>query len=567
MRIDPRTLLQRAITAGCAAGTLGAAVAAEAADTGWPIYGGNYQKWHYSELARINRDNVHKLSFAWARSLGNAFGQESTPLVVGDTLFVTSANGPQHVMALDAATGAIRWKVDLEMPVGVQQYACCGVVNRGVAYSDGLVFVGRLDGALTALDAKTGEEVWTADVVDYKQGSVITSPPLVVKDLVITGFGGGEYGARGYIVAFDKKTGKERWKTWTVPGPGEPGNESWKGDSWKYGGGTVWLVASYDPERDLAYFGTSNPSPWNALVRGPNTSDYGPYTNKWTAATIAVDPDDGKIVWGFQSTPHDAWDYDGVNELVLVDIDVDGDGKPDPVGLKADRNGFFFVLDRTNGKALSAETFVPTNWANGYDLTAQRPIEDPTKRPGLKKKAVDICPNLLGGKNWMPMAWSPQTKLVYIPANNLCMDMEDSEVEYKRGSFYLGKDFPTKAGPGGYLGELIAWDPVARKKVWGIQEKWPFNGGVLATAGGLVFAGNYEGEFRAIDAKTGEILWKKQLGSGIHAGPSTYEVGGKQYVVVAVGRSETIPGFLGEIGRKMIEAQPTAGMLFAFTLE
>ncbi|MCL6608172.1 MAG: PQQ-binding-like beta-propeller repeat protein [Geminicoccaceae bacterium] len=333
------------------------------------------------------------------------------------------------------------------------------------------------------------------------------------------------------------------------------------------GGGTVWLIASYDPVRNLAYFGTSNPAPWAAHVRGPNTSDFGQYSNKWTAATIAVNPDDGKIVWGFQSTPHDAWDYDGVNELVLVDIDVTGDGKPDPVGLKADRNGFFFVLDRVTGKALSAQPFVPTNWAKGFDLATQRPIEDPAKRPGLKKKAVDICPNLIGGKNWQPMAWSPQTNLVYIPANNLCMDMEDSEVEYKRGSFYLGKDFPTKPGPGGYLGELVAWDPVKQTKVWGIKEKWPFNGGVLATAGGLVFAGNYEGEFRAVDAKTGEILWKKQLGSGIHAGPSTYEVGGKQYVVVAVGRSETIPGFLGEIGRQMIEAQPTAGMLFAFTLE
>ncbi len=551
---------------GCAVLAV-ATSAAEAAGTDWPMYGGNYQKWHYSPLDRINRDNVRKLSFAWARSLGNAFSQESTPLVIGDTLYVTSANGPQYVMALDAATGAIRWKVELEMPAGVQQYACCGVVNRGVAYSDGVIYVGRLDGALTALDAKTGDERWTVEVVDYKQGSVITSPPLVVKDLVITGFGGGEYGARGYIVAYDKKTGQERWKTWTVPGPGEPGNESWKGDSWKYGGGTVWLVASYDPERNIAYFGTSNPAPWNAAVRGPNTSDFGPYSNKWTAATIAVDPDTGKILWGFQGTPHDAWDYDGVNELVLVDIDVTGDGKPDPVGLKADRNGFFFVLDRTTGKALSAQPFVPTNWAKGFDLATQRPIEDPAKRPGLKKRAVDICPNLIGGKNWMPMAWSPQTNLVYIPANNLCMDMEDSEVEYKRGSFYLGKDFPTKPGPGGYLGELIAWDPVKQTKVWGIKEKWPFNGGALATAGGLVFAGNYEGEFRAVDARTGEVLWSKQLGSGIHAGPATYEVGGKQYVVVAVGRSETIPGFLGEIGRKMIDAQPTGGMLFAFTLD
>ncbi|MCS7266468.1 MAG: PQQ-dependent dehydrogenase, methanol/ethanol family [Geminicoccaceae bacterium] len=546
---------------------LGVSTPAPAMDEEWPIYGGNYAKWYYSRPARIDRDNVKRLSFAWARSLGNAFGQESTPLVIGDTLFVTSANGPRYVVALDAATGAIRWKVELEMPAGVQQYACCAVVNRGVAYSDGMIYVGRLDGALSAFDAETGEEKWTVEVVDDKQGSMITSPPLVVKDVVITGFGGGEYGARGYIVAYDKKTGKERWKTRTVPGPGEPGNETWKGDSWKHGGGTVRLIGSYDPERDLAYFGTSNPAPWAAHVRGPNTPDFGQYSNKWTSATIAVDPDDGRIVWGFQGTPHDAWDYDGVNELVLVDIDVTGDGRPDPVGLEADRNGFFFVVDRTNGKVLSADPFVYTNWAKSWDIAAQRPIEDPAKRPGLGKKAVDICPNLVGGKNWQPMARSPDTKLVYIPANNLCMDMEDAEVEYKRGSFFLGKEFTTKPGPGGHLGELIAWDPVARKKVWGIPEKWFFNGGVLATGGGLVFAGNYEGFFRAIDAETGEVLWQRQLGSGIHAAPATYEVGGKQYVVVAVGRSDGMPQHFGEIGRQMIEAQPTGGMLFAFTLD
>lgn len=558
----------RAMWAGCAfALAIATAGTGSAMDEEWPTYSGNEARWQYSTLTRINRDNVENLSFAWARSLGNAHSQESNPIVVGDTLYVTSANGPAHVMALDAATGALRWKVELEMPAGVQQYACCGVVNRGVAYSDGMIYVGRLDGAISAFDAKTGEEKWTVEVVDYKQGSVITSPPLVVGDLVITGFGGGEYGARGYIAAFDKRTGEPRWKTWTVPGPGEPGNETWKGDSWKLGGGTAWLVASYDRERNLAYFGTSNPAPWNALVRGPNSSDFGPYSNQWTSATIALDPSSGKIVWGFQGTPHDAWDYDGVNELVLVDIDVTGDGKPDPVGLKADRNGFFFVLDRTTGRALSADPFVHVNWAKGFDLVAQRPIEDPAKRPGLGKKVVDICPNLVGGKNWQPMAWSPETKLVYIPANNLCMDMEDAEVEYKRGSFYLGKDFATRPGRGDHYGELIAWDPVARKKAWSIQEKWFFNGGVLATAGGLVFAGNYEGYFRAIDARTGEVLWKKQLGSGIHAAPATYEVGGKQYVVVVVGRSDGMPQHFGEIGRQMIEAQPTGGMLFAFTLD
>ena len=546
---------------------LGAGPATAAGAGDWSIYGGNTANWSYSELDRIDRGNVAELDLAWAFSLGTLLSQESRPIVVDGTLYVTTSAGPRYVYAIDAATGAMKWQTGFDMPEGVQQYGCCGQVNRGPAYADGVLYVGRLDGKLTALDAASGKELWTAEVVDYTQGAVITSPPIVVGDKVITGFGGGEYGVRGYVSAFDRRTGERLWKTWTIPGPGEPGNESWKGDSWKHGGGAPWLVASYDPERNLLYYGTSNPSPWNASVRGPNRPDYGPFTNKWTAATIALDADTGEIVWGFQGTPHDAWDYDGVNELLLVDLDIDGDGTPEPLGLKADRNGFFFVLDRTTGKALRADPFVLVNWATGYDLEAQRPIEDPVKRPGVGKRAVDICPNLIGGKNWQPTAFSPQTGLVYIPSNNLCMDMEDSEVEYRRGMFYLGKEFPTKEGPGGYLGELIAWDPVKGQKVWGVKEKWPFNGGVLATAGGLVFAGNFEGLFRAFDAETGELLWQKRLGSGIHAGPVTYEVDGRQYVAVTVGRSQTIPGFLGDVGRRMYRAAPQGGTLFAFALE
>ncbi len=545
---------------------LGAGLSARAA-TDWTMYGGNPANWSYSELDAINRDNVAELDLAWAHSLGTLLSQESRPLVVDGRLFVTSSMGPRYVWALDAASGEILWKAEFEMPQGVQQYACCGQVNRGPAYADGVLYIGRLDGRLTALDAESGKELWTADVVDYTQGSVITSPPLVVKDLVVTGFGGGEYGARGYIVAFDRRTGEQKWKTWTVPGPGEPGNESWKGDSWQYGGGAAWLVGSYDPERNLIYYGTSNPAPWNAAVRGPNTSDYGQFTNRWTAATIALNADTGEIVWGFQGTPHDAWDYDGVNELVLADIDLDGDGSAEPVGMKADRNGFFFVLDRESGKPLSAAPFVDVTWASGYDLENARPIEVPEKRPGVGRRATDICPNLIGGKNWQPMAYSPDTGLVYIPANNLCMDMEDSEVEYRRGMFYLGKEFPTKPGPGGAGGWLIAWDPKKGEAVWKLDEKYPFNGGVLATKGGLVFAGNFEGVFRAVDAETGEVLWQKRLGSGIHAAPVTWEVGGKQYVAVTVGRSQTIPGFLGDVGRQMLEAMPQGGTLFVFALD
>lgn len=533
----------------------------------WRSYGGNDANWHFSTLESINKHNVADLELAWAHSLGTLLAQESTPVVVGDTLFVTSSLGPRNVYALDATTGAMKWSAHFEIPPGVQQYACCGQVNRGPAYSDGVLYVGRLDGKLTALDAKTGKEIWTKKVVDYTQGAVITSPPLVVKDIVITGFGGGEYGVRGYLTAYDKATGAKRWQTYTVPGPGEPGNESWKGDSWKNGGGAAWMVGSYDAQLDLVYYGTSNPSPWNAAVRGPNTSDYGKFTNKWTAATLAIDPDTGEIVWGYQTTPHDAWDYDGTNELLLTDLDVNDDGSAEPVGLKADRNGFFYVLDRENGDLISAEPFVHVTWAEKIDLDSGRPVENPSKRPGLGEKAEDVCPNLLGGKNWQPMAYHPGTGLVYIPANNLCMDMEDTEVEYRRGMFYLGKEFPAKRGPGDYLGELIAWDPLKQQRAWSIKEKFPFNGGALATGGGLVFAGNFEGIFRAIDAQSGKILWQKRLGSGIHAAPVTYEVDGKQYVSVVVGRTQTIPGFIGDIGKEMTSAVPQGGMMYTFTLD
>src|SRR5439155_6870901 len=305
----------------------------------------------YSPLQTLTPANVGKLKVAWALQLGSLRSQESTPVVVGDTLYVTSSHGPKHVFAVDARTGTIRWRYAPEVPAGIDQFACCDVNNRGVAYANGKVFVGRLDGHLVALDAKTGDEVWKSQIVDYTQGSVITSPPTIVKNLVITGFGGGEFGARGFIAALDQNTGKGVWRFWTIPAPGEPGNESWKGDSWKLGGGAAWGIGSYDPKLNLLFYGTSNPSPWGASVRGPDSGEYGAFTNLYTSATLAINPDTGKLVWHYQSTPHDAWDYDGVNELVLTDLLING--QMTPVALKADRNGFFYVLDRRTGRLIS----------------------------------------------------------------------------------------------------------------------------------------------------------------------------------------------------------------------
>jgi len=533
--------------------------------TEWPVYGGDASNTRYSTLDKLTPANVGKLKVAWALQLGSLRSQESTPLVVGDTLYVTSSHGPKHVFAVDARTGAVRWRYSPEVPPGIDQFACCDVNNRGVAYANGKVFVGRLDGHLVALDAKTGKELWKSQVVDFTQGSVITSPPTIVKNLVITGFGGGEYGARGFIAALEQDSGKEVWRFWTIPGPGERGNETWKGDSWKLGGGVAWGIGSYDPKLNMLYYGTSNPSPWGASVRGPDTSEYGEFTNLYTSTTLALNPDTGKLVWHYQSTPHDAWDYDGVNELVLTDLSIDG--RMTPVALKADRNGFFYVINRETGKLISAKPFVPINWATGVDLKTGRPVEVPDKRPRFKVRAKEICPNLLGGKNWQPMSFNPQTGLVYIPTINLCMDMEGAEPTYQRGKFYLAFEFDLgKSGPGGYMSELMAWDPVKQQKVWGNKDELPWLGGTLTTKGGLAFHGDIKGMFKALDAKTGQLLWQFNTGSGISAAPITYELGGKQYVAVVSGRTFTIPLFLGPIGAKMVEASPEGGTLFVFEL-
>jgi len=545
--------------------TVGLATLARAqSGTGWPVYGGDPGNTRFSSLAQVNAGNVGGLKVAWALQLGSLRSQESTPILVGDMLYVTSSHGPKHVFAVDAKTGVVRWRYSPEVPAGIDQYACCDVNNRGVAHANGKIFLDRLDGHIVALDAKTGKELWKAQVVDHTGGSVITSPPTLVKNLVITGFGGGEYGVRGYLSALDQDTGREVWRLWTVPGPGEPGNDSWKGDSWKFGGAVAWHIGSYDPALNLVYYGTSNPAPWSASVRGNDSANIGPYSNLYSSSTLAINPDTGKVVWYFQHTPHDAWDYDGVNELVLTDLDVGG--RKTPALLKADRNGFFYVLNRETGQLISAKPFVDLNWASGIDANG-RPVEVPEKRPRLKFRAMNVCPNLIGGKNWMPMSYNPQTGLVYLPTMNLCMDMEGAEAKYTRGQFFLGAEFDLgKTGPGGHLGSVLAWDPVKQQKVWQNTDPLPYVGGTLSTAGGLVFHGDLRGWFKALDAKTGQTLWQFNTGSGISAGPMTYQMDGKQYVAVVSGRTFSIPPFFGPIGEKMIAASAEGGTLFVFEL-
>ena len=547
---------------------LAAAAASAMAQAGneWTVYGGDNGNTRYSTLSQINTSNVKQLNVAWIRSLGSLESQESTPLVINGTMFVTTSTGPKYVFALDARSGALKWKYEPELPSDYFATVCCGLDNRGVAYANGKVFVGRLDAKLVALDANTGKELWTATLVDYKKGHAITSPPVVYKNLVVSGMAGGEYGVRGFVEAFDQNTGKSVWKTYTIPGPGEPGNESWKGDSWKTGGGSTWYVGSYDPKLNLLYWGTSNAGPWGGQTRGNDSSDIGPYTNRWTAAQLAFDADTGKIVWGYQMTPSDVWDFDGINEGVLADLNIGG-GKQ-PVLMKADRNGFFYVLNRESGKVVSAEPFVYVNWAKGIDKSTGMPVEVPAKRPRLGVWAKDVCPNLIGGKNWEPMSYSAQTGLVYIPSFNMCMDIANKQEEYTPGKFYLASEFDLgKPGnEGTHLAEFIAWDPVAQKKVWGIKEDLPFLSGALSTAGGLVFYGNLHGEFKAVDAKNGNVLWKFNIGTGILPGAITYAVDGKQYVAIVAGRVKGPPSFFGKMGQRFIDASPEGGVLVVFAL-
>ena len=546
--------------------TLG--IASSAGAQNWPVYGGDSGNTRFSTSSQINSGNVSKLKVQWALQLGSNRSQESTPILVGDTLFVTSSFGPKTTFAVNAKTGEVKWTYQPEVPKGIEQFACCDVVNRGVAYADGKIFVGRLDAHVVALDSKTGKELWKTKVVDYTQGSVITSPPTVVKNLVVTGFAGGEYGVRGALVALDQATGKEVWRTHTTSLQGEAGGDTWKGDSAKFGGGAAWYIGSYDPKLNLVYYGTSNAAPWSGIIRGNDTSDVGKLSNLYTSSVIAMNADTGKISWHYQFTPHDVWDYDGVNELVFADLPFDG--KKVPVVMQANRNGFFYVMDRANGKLLSAEKFVDTvNWATGIDLKTGAPIEAAgnVKRPGMNRKAADICPNAIGGKNWMPMSYSQQTGLVYIPTMNLCMDLEGIQPEYKRGGFYLTVNFNLdKAGAGGYMGGVKAWDPVKQKQVWFNKDDLPYAGGMMTTQGNLAFQGDIKGWFKAVDAKTGKELWKFNTGSGITAAPMTYTLDGKQYIAVVSGRTQSIPAFFGTIGEKMVAASPEGGTLYVFAL-
>jgi lanthanide-dependent methanol dehydrogenase len=526
---------------------------ASAEDKQWAMANKNNSATRYSSLNDINTESVKNLRVAWTFSTGVLRGHEGGPLVIGSTMYVHTPF-PDIVYALDLTKeGApVKWKYVPKQDPQVIPIACCDTVNRGLAYSDGKIFMNQLDTNTVALDAETGKEVWKVKQGDYKTGQTITSAPMVIKDKVISGISGGEFGVRGFVTANDVKTGKQVWRMYST-GPeaevGFPGSvETWKGDEWKRGGGTTWGWYSYDPELNLFYYGTGNPGSWNP--------DQRPGDNKWSMTIFARDPDTGKAKWAYQKTPHDAWDYDGINENVLLDLNIGGQMRKALVNF--DRNGFAYTLDRTTGELLMAEPFVNVNWATGVDLKTGKPIEVPEKRTSATKNTKDICPSAMGGKNQQPVAYSPRTNLIYVPTNNLCMDYEGVEVKYQAGQPYVGAIVVSHPGPGGNRGEFVAWDPTTGKKVWGIKENLAAWGGALATGGDVVFYGTMEGWIKGVHAKTGEVLWKFKTPSGIIGNPMTYAgPDGKQYIAVlsGIGGWSGI-GVAGDIGGE----DPTAAL-------
>ncbi len=530
------------------------------------------QGQRYSPLKTINTENVGSLVPAWAMSLGGEKmrGQETQPLIKDGVMYITGSYS--RAWAIDTKTGRELWQYDARLPEGI--LPCCDVINRGGALIGGMFIFGTLDAKLVALDAKTGKVKWSKTIEDFKAGYSYTAAPLIVPSkhgaLLVTGVSGGEFGVVGRVEARNAETGEMVWSRPTVEGHmGTLGgkdstmtgkkNESWPGDLWKTGGAATWLGGTYDPETKTIFVGTGNPAPWNSHMR--------PGDNKWSCSRIALDPDTGDIKWGFQSTPNDGWDFDGVNEVVSFNL---GDQK---LAATADRNGFFYVLNRENGKFVRGAPFVEKiTWAKGLDDNG-RPIYVPDNRPGDPTKSADgkkggsvfAVPSFLGGKNWMPMAYSPDTKLFYIPSNEWGMDIWNEPVTYKKGAAYLGAGFTIKPVFDDHIGALKAMDPATGKIVWSVKNKAPLWGGVMTTAGGLVFYGTPEGDFKALDDKTGKELWSFNTGSGIVGSAVTWEENGEQLITIVSGWGGAVPLWGGEVAKTVANLNQ-GGMVWTFKL-
>jgi PQQ-dependent dehydrogenase (methanol/ethanol family) len=521
---------------------------------GWALQTGDYANTRYSKLSKINADNVGDLQVAWTFSTGVLRGHEGGPLIIGNMMYVHTPF-PNKLYALDLANdGKIVWKYEPKQDSSVIPVMCCDTVNRGPAYANGKIFLHQADTTIVALDAKSGEVLWTAVNGDPGKGETNTATVLPVKDKIIVGISGGEFGVRGHVTAYDMDTGEQVWRAYSM-GPdeemlvdpqetthlGEPigensSLESWEGDQWKIGGGTTWGWYAYDPEADLFYYGTGNPSTWNPAQR--------PGDNKWSMTIMARDPDDGMAKWFYQMTPHDEWDYDGVNEMILVDQEIDGEMRK--LLVHFDRNGLAYTMDRISGELLVAEKYDPyVNWTTGVDMdpkseTYGRPAvvsEFSTRDNGEDVNTTGICPAALGSKDQQPAAFSPKTGLFYVPTNHVCMDYEPFRVAYTAGQPYVGATlamYPTPDSHGG-MGNFIAWDATEGKIAWSLPEQFSVWSGALATAGDVVFYGTLEGYLKAVHAETGEELYRFKTPSGIIGNVTTYSFRGDQYIAVYSG--------------------------------
>jgi alcohol dehydrogenase (cytochrome c) len=436
-------------------------------------HGMGYNLQRFSALKQINKDTIKRLVPVWNYSFDDNRSEESQPLVYKGVLYVTTNSA---TMAIDAKTGKQIWKTKVEYPPETPRIVCCGIINRGAAIYDGKIFRTTLDANVIALDAQTGKELWRKNAIDFKTGYSMTVAPLVADGVVITGISGAEFGTRDFIDGWDPKTGEHLWRTYTVPGPGEPGNETWQGDTWKLGGGSTWITGSFDPELHTVYWGVGNPGPFNAAVR--------PGDNLYTCSVIALDPKSGKIKWHFQFSPNNPFDYDSVAEMVLATLNIDG--KPTPVLMDANRNGFFYVLDRTNGKLLAANPYVRVNWASGIDMKTGRPIETDITTKARAGEKVVVWPSIFGGKNWEPMSFNPQNNTAYANTLNIGGRYKALPAEYKAGEWYVGMDLSDPwEWPDGPRGYLKAIDPLTGKTKWEDASDVPRFSGVLSTGGGL----------------------------------------------------------------------------------
>jgi len=517
-------------------------------------YGMGYGQQRYSPLDQIDKRNVKKLVPVWSLSLENDFGEQAQPLIRDGVMYVSDA---KWTVAIDVRTGKQLWRTAVDFDPDTPRVVCCGVSSKGVALYNGLVLRGTLDAYLVALDQKTGKEVWKTKVIEWKDGYSITSAPLVANGVLITGVSGAEFGIRGFIAGYDPATGKPLWRRYTTAAPAEKGGDTWKLEgAYKNGGGSTWITGSYDPDLDLVYWGTGNSGPWKPNYRGGDSL--------YTASVIAVHPKTGELVWHYQFTPNDMFDYDAVSELILGDLKVDG--KTRRTVMQLNRNGFAYVLDRADGKLLAANPYAKVNWATHIDMATGRPVETDVAKTLRAGGSTDLWPSVLGSKNWEHAAFNPGTGLLYANTIHMSSSYSLAPLEaFKPGARWMGvKDlkfgFEPKGGPRGHISAI---DPVTGKTKWEVpltdHANWS---SMLATKTGLLFTGRHTGEFIALDADNGEQLWQFQTSSGINASPVTWTYKGKQYVTVLAGYGGLGKRFVGDAGKNV----PQGGAVWTFAL-